>query len=207
MPPPAPIAKPEPAAAQGEHGEEDGLNDYMAQLFQRLGVRNSEMAANSAPPASPSAGHVSAPTRPAKPAATPKREEKPAQAPFQAGEFKARSVAAERGTDFSALRELANVNARAAVANHQIKTSEKASRWKGIIAAGTGLVSLGACGATLLGYHQALPAAVGGLAAMVIFGAKSIRLRRSAKKTTRSLDDVLQRSAAKLREGAEKTAD
>jgi hypothetical protein len=32
-------------------------------------------------------------------------------------------------------------------------------------------------------------------------------LRRSAKKTTRSLDDVLQRSAAKLREGAEKTAD
>ncbi len=70
-----------------------------------------------------------------------------------------------------------------------------------------GLVGLGACGCTWLGYHQALPAAVGGLAAMVIFGAKSIRLRRSAKKTTRSLDDVLQRSAAKLRDGAEKSAD
>ncbi|MBA4018394.1 MAG: hypothetical protein C0483_14605 [Pirellula sp.] len=210
MPAPAPVAKPAPvpaAAAHGEHSEEDGLNDYMAQLFQRLGVRNSEMAANSTPPPSSSIGHISTPTRPTMAAPAPKPVEKAPQAPLQAAEFKARSVAAERTTDLSALRELCNVNARAAVANHQIKTSEKASRWKGFVAAGTGLISLAACGATLLGYPHALPVAVGGLATMLFFASKSLRLRSSAKKTTRSLDDVLQRSAAKLRDGAEKSND
>ncbi|MGC3966807.1 MAG: hypothetical protein QM775_05370 [Pirellulales bacterium] len=201
-PSPPPPPQPAPRPAGHAEGEDDSLNDYMAQLFQRLGVRQGDAPAAPAPqqrsePAAPS----SSPSRAAAPKPQPSptaKEEKP-QAPLNPAEFRARSVAAEKKSDLNALRELANVDARAAVANHQIKTTEKASQWKGYLAMCCGLTSVAGVVVTVLGYANALPVTAGGIAAMLIFGTKSLRLRRKATKSTRSLDDVLQRSAAKMR--------
>jgi len=196
-----PIRRPElpavVAAPSGEH-EDDSLNDYMAQLFQRLGVQRGEQPAASPPPRSE-------PSRPV--AATTENQDTPADrlaapsersvAPLSAAEFKARSVAAERKTDLSTLRELANVNARTAVASHQIRTGTKASRWKASLAIASAVVTVGACVAAPLGYPNALPIALGALVVTALFGIKSIKLRRNVKTTARSLDDVLQKSGVK----------
>ena len=200
------IRRAEPAAVAAPAGEQedDSLSDYMAQLFQRLGVQRGEQAADCPTPQRPQPQHSQS-SRPA--AAMTENQDEPAQrpaessersvAPLSAAEFKARSVAAERKSDLSTLRELANVNARTAVASHQIRTGTKASRWKGSLALASAVVTVGACVAALLGYPNALPAALGGLAVTALFGIKSIKLRRNVKTTARSLDDVLQKSGGK----------
>jgi len=191
--PPRPAA-PEPAAA--DH-DEDSLNDYMAQLMQRLGVRNDAQAAPAAKAAEPARTMMS---RPATPAATvPKSDEnKPALAPLEPGEFKARSVAAERNSDLTALRALANANARTAITTHQIKTTKTASKWKGIVAS-TALITSGVGGYFyFLGHQEGLYCMATGVLVAAAFGLQSFGLKHSAQKSTRSLDDVLTKSNAKM---------
>ncbi|MCE9603911.1 MAG: FHA domain-containing protein [Planctomycetia bacterium] len=199
--PPRPVMQParapEPAAA-GEHAnEEDSLNDYMAQLMQRLGVRNDSQAAAAAA-AKPEPVNNSAARPMAKPAAPKPVEEKPALAPFEPGEFKARSVAAERSSDLSALRALANANARTAITTHQIKTTHTASRWKGVVA--TLALSTSGIGAYFYynDHHQGIYCMASGVIAAIAFGLQSFGLKHRAQKSTRSLDDVLSKSNAKM---------
>lgn len=191
--PPRPAA-PEPAAA--DH-DEDSLNDYMAQLMQRLGVRNDAAAAPAAKAAEPARTMMSRPATPA--AAAPKSDENmPALAPLEPGEFKARSVAAERNSDLTALRALANANARTAITTHQIKTTKTASKWKGIVASAA-LITSGVGGYFyFLGHQEGLYCLATGVLVAAAFGLQSFGLKHSAQKSTRSLDDVLTKSNAKM---------
>lgn len=196
-PAPQPARAPEPAAA--EH-DEDSLNDYMAQLMARLGVQNQGGAAKSAAAASTSSSpaHSSAPMASA--AATPQKPAEPAAplAPLQASEFKARSVAAERASDLSALRALANQNARTAITTHQIKTTTTASKWKKIVAASALVVGCVGAYFHFTGHKEGYNCMVAGVLVAVAFYAQSIGLKKRAKSTTRSLDDVLNKSNAKM---------
>lgn len=197
-PAPQPARAPEPAAA--EHDEES-LNDYMAQLMARLGVKND---GNSAPKQASAPAQSSGPVRSAAPSAPMSAAlQKPAEqvaplAPLSASEFKARSVAAERNSDLSALRALANANARTAITTHQIKTTTTASKWKKVVAA-SALVT-GCVGAYFhfTGHQEGYYCMVAGVFVAVAFYAQSIGLKKRAKSTTRSLDDVLNKSNAKM---------
>jgi len=195
-PAPQPVRAPEPASA--EH-DEDSLNDYMAQLMARLGVRNDNNAAapkqtaasaSTSSPIRQSDSSVAAPQKPAEPAVP--------LAPLSASEFKARSVAAERGSDLSALRALANANARTAITTHQIKTTKTASKWKGIVASAALVTSCVGGYFYFLGHQEGLYCMGAGVVIAVGFGLQSVGLKQRAKSTTRSLDDVLNKSNAKM---------
>jgi hypothetical protein len=195
--PPRPAA-PAPVAAHDHANDDESLNDYMAQLMQRLGVRNdAQAAANAKPVVEPARSMMTRPTAPA--AAAAKQEEtKPILAPLEPGEFKARSVAAERNSDLSALRALANANARTAITTHQIKTTQKASKWKGVVAGTAVITSAAGAYFYFTGHQEGLYCMATGVLVAVAFGLQSVGLKARASKSTRSLDDVLTKSNAKM---------
>lgn len=191
-PPPPPRPVPPPKAPEHHEGDES-LDDYMQLLFQRLGVKNQTPEA---PPASSSTRSVAKQevaveeSEPAAPVAP--------VIPLTASEFKARSVAAERKSDLSALRELANVSAKTAIAKHQVKTQSSKSKWKLITAAGSlGLAGVSALSYFVLGHDWAKYGAIGGLAVTVLSVFQSAGFKRGATKTARTLDDVLQKSSGR----------
>jgi hypothetical protein len=195
--------RPQPAApragAETGRGENDeSLDAYMSQLFQRLGVKQSPTAPQSQSSGMPERVQVrnvetesAAPRQPAPAPAAP-------TTPLLAAEFKARSVAAERGSDLSAMRELANMNARAAVQTHQIKRASSTSKWKAVVA---GISFTAACYG-VFEYVRENPAglyiAAAGVLVGAVFVAQYLGWKRTARKSARSLDDVLRSSTAKL---------
>lgn len=196
-PPPPPAAvSPKPAAVE-HHEPEESLDVYMQQLFQRLGVKQG---------AAPAAAASPSPTTTRTPVADPQVEaaaEKsvapPAPVvPLTAEEFKARSVAAERKSDLSALRELANVSAKTAIAKHQVKTQSNKSKWKLLTALGS-LAVAGVSGWAYLiqGYDWGKYGVVAGAAIAVLSMLQSFGAKYRAAKSARSLDDVLQKSMSR----------
>jgi hypothetical protein len=189
---PQTAARPEPQPKPVEpHEGEESLDDYMQQLFQRLGVKPE--SAPAAPAPSPSRPHdePDAAERQPAPEAAP-------QSPLTAGEFKARSVAAERKSDLSTLRELANVTAHAAIAKHQVTTQSDKSKWTLTAAVSAfALSGIGGVAYVMTGHIAAIGAAVACLAAGLYFGVRSAGLKHGAAKSARSLDDVLHKSAGR----------
>lgn len=114
-PAPEPVHEPQNV---DEDDHESSIEDYMAQLMQRM--QGGPAAAKSAPtkpqPTSRSAEKVEKP-----------KAEKPVEEPqevLQASEYKPRSSAPEQTSNLAAMRDLANQTARSA-----IKTSSSKMRW------------------------------------------------------------------------------
>jgi hypothetical protein len=198
-PPPAPM--PQPAVAIPEptvkHEGDEALNDYMQQLFKRLGVKQGEQ------PAVPETKPVPTAATPAQPAVTAQpetpREPAPALPPLSMAEFKARSVAAERKSDLSALRELANLQSKAAITKHDVKRESHASKWKMIVGGlsfATGAVCLWSY---WTGHNISQFGAIAGFTGSLLFLVQSAGLKKQAKQSARSLDDVLQKSAGRAK--------
>lgn len=191
-----PKPQPAPTAGAGVHHEGDeALDDYMQQLFQRLGVKQSGPM-----PSKETKPEPAVPSRVAvvdAPAAEKTAEPDPSLPPLAPGEFKARSVAAERKSDLSALRELANMQAKTNIAKHDIKRGSSKSKWKlrvGAASIAGGLV----CGGLYLTGHEMLPGypiSEAGAALGLTVGAfcllQSLGLNYKAKKSARSLNAVL----------------
>jgi len=191
-PPPRPMPVPAPAV---HHEGEESLDDYMKQLFQRLGVRNDERNVSQSTSSNPQ------PVREAPKSKIVKLEpEIPAapQSPLTAGEFKARTVALESKASLSSLRELANVTAKAAIATHQVRTQSKKSKWRLACAVAAFAASAG-CGVgyLALGHDLAKYGVVAGLVIGVLCSVQSAGFKKRAAKSARSLDDVLQKSAGR----------
>lgn len=194
-PPPAPA--PQPAPAPHREGDES-LDDYMQQLFKRLGVNQSQNAqpVAEAPAKRPMMSMPAPAPRVEEPTTNEKSAEAPpALPPLQPEEFKARSVAAERKSDFTALRELANMQAKTAITKHQI--TKQSSRSKGkLVVAILSMAMTAYCGwSYYLGYDVAKYGIGVGILTAVLFAVQSIRLKQKSKKSARSLDDVLHKSA------------
>ena len=210
LPQPAPIERaPEPArpAAGAGHEQNEGeLDAYMSQLFARLGVKQSPTApTNESKPAREESASRAAATSEAKPVpAVPAVS----QAPLEAGEFKARSVAAERGCDLSAMREIANLSARTAIQKHEIRSAVDTSKLRMIGAAlSAGAAATGAWvwlvqdqmwGAALL------VAAIGSTSYCLV---QSAKMNVSVRKKSRSLDDVIRGTTAKMNEQPAESAE
>ena len=193
VPPPSAVAQPQ-APAEPDHAEGDEqLDAYMAQLMSRLGVKQPPSAGNDAKRAAQPQSDSAAPSSDAPPAPPPA-----SVAPLDPSEFKARSVAAERKSDLTVLRELAKVNARAAIHKHEIRSAADGSRWRSLIA----LTGIGAASIGGFVWYQGHPlgamlAGVGAIAA-AMFSGRSLGLKQKARSKTRSLDDVL-RSEAQIK--------
>ncbi len=122
------------ASGDSETGEEESVEDYMARLLNRM--RSDK----------PTASSVSKSEAPSKPAPVAKPIE-PVVAEPQLEPLKSlpRSQAPEFGADLSAMRELANQSARAAIHTHQrksivLRVAEQSAVGAGVAALGGGLV-------------------------------------------------------------------
>lgn len=104
-----------------EDDHESSIEDYMAQLMQRM---QGGPAALSAPAAAPKAVPRSQPAQKAKPEVVAKPVEEAPQPVLDPSEYKPRSNAPEQTSNLAAMRDLANQTARSA-----IKTSTKKVRW------------------------------------------------------------------------------
>ena len=97
-----------PISAQHPHGGEESIDDYMSRLMQRVRSTAGEASATGVGVESPK------PSKPPAAASSPTVEVKP-QEPASAPP---RTVAPEKRTDLSALRELANLAAHSAISHH-----------------------------------------------------------------------------------------
>src|SRR5262249_51712430 len=161
---------------------EESLDAYMQQLFQRLGVNQGKQPAPEAKP------------QPTQTQAAPRVEEtkptdeapKPAPAPLpmlQPGEFKARSSAAERRAHLSALRELANFQAKTAITKHQITRKASVSKSKLTIAGlSIGLGLYGCYAYFIQGFDVAKFGAGSGLGVGLLYVMQSLGAKLQAKK-------------------------
>ncbi len=101
------------------HSDDDSIDDYMTKLLQRM----RGMSADEPPPAQQpaSTARASEPTPAADPSAGKNTEASPPDAvenPLKPSKFEPRSAAPERTHDLAAMREIANISARAAIATH-----------------------------------------------------------------------------------------
>jgi hypothetical protein len=193
-PPPAPAPQPAPAA---HHEGDESLDDYMQQLFQRLGVKQGAAPVAEPPPKRPMMSMPAPAARVEEPTNEKSAEAPPALPPLQPEEFKARSVAAERKSDFTALRELANMQAKTAITKHQITKQSSRSKGKLVIAIlSTAMTAY--CGWSYYNGYDVAKYGIGvGILTAVLFAVQAVRLKQKSKKSARSLDDVLHKSAVR----------
>lgn len=131
---------PTPAVFGEVQGEED-VEDYMSQLFNRL--RGPEAGAAAMALSQESSGKPAKPTKQAEP--QPVSEEKAAPVEMlKESEFKPIAVAPERGRNMDAMRDLANENARNAVA------ASRSKREKAAVLAQLAIAGIGAMAAAVL---------------------------------------------------------
>lgn len=113
---PAPVERKRPAPEPAGDEEED-ISAYMAQLLQRVGGRKGEAVE----PSAPAARSEAAPASPTTTAASePAPEPEPAQPLLDPREMTPRSLPPELSANLSAMRAIANRNARDAVTKHMI---------------------------------------------------------------------------------------
>ncbi len=161
-------------SAPREEQEEDSIDDYMARLLERLGAKGVSQRPSELEPS----------RRPAKSASRePKREEAAPEPPKllrDPSEMTPRAVAAESSRDLSAMRELAILNARAAIDLHERQTLLQRFFSKAF----TSFVAVVAAALLFWFYVQgneaSLPLAVLALAAAVAWAWQYLALRRAA---------------------------
>ncbi len=128
----------EPYTVEASHAssgddEEESIDDYMAKLMARVRGIAVEENPKSAKPAASSVKQ----TPRSNPPAQEKKSEPPAAAPQEGlkdEEFRPRTVAPEKTDHLSAMRELANQNARMALDSHTRQQLRSGMRWKLITA-------------------------------------------------------------------------
>jgi hypothetical protein len=194
MPTPDPAPMTKPAAAETHHEGDESLDAYMKQLFNRLGVNQGKQPA---PEVKPQPMQHAAPSHVEETSESAAAAPKPAPLPLlQPGEFKARSSAAERRSDLAALRELANFQAKTAIAKHQISRTSKNSKGKmtiGVLSLGMGLYCTYAY--LIQGWDHAKYGMAAGAGIAALHMLQSLGLKCSAKRSARSLDDVIQKTS------------
>jgi chromosome segregation ATPase len=125
---------PSPSKPAQEEEEEESIDSYMSQLMKRLGV-NQSPAANVR-----NSTETAAPRQPAKPAERADSVEDKQQPSDNAvkrrkpAEMSPRAEAPEKNVDMSAFRDLANLSAKQALGQHDIKRLKSESRMKAVLA-------------------------------------------------------------------------
>lgn len=121
--------------------DEDGdIQDYMAQLMQRVGTPESK---SSAPSDNDGERTVATPTQtPTQAAPVDVESEDSEPAPLEASEFVPRAVAPEASSNLQALRAVANTSARTAIAKHQRRSMDRRALLWGFGAIVSGIVCL-----------------------------------------------------------------
>ena len=132
------------AARQDESGE-DSIDDYMSKLMERLGRKTAYSSARPAPVPVVDTPHVPEPSpsepSPSEPTPSELSEEEAVDLkPAPPIEMRPRAMPAERSVDFSAMRELANLNARTAIDAHGRRQAEQRGIGK-VAAAGAACVA------------------------------------------------------------------
>ncbi|MGH7139026.1 MAG: hypothetical protein ACREHD_25045, partial [Pirellulales bacterium] len=113
---PQPVAEAgpaKPAHADGHHDEQDSIDAYMAQLMARLG-KPGYAPPQEVAPQPPQVSETVPEPQAAAPATAPRQPSKL----WDPSEMGRRAAPPELATDLSAMRELANLNARAAIDTH-----------------------------------------------------------------------------------------
>lgn len=135
----------ETSARLAEDGEEESIDEYMAKLMARVrGLTKDDSPKSNPAPAQKSAGSESDSATKVEPSLEKKSESVPAApkpSELTDSEFRPRAVAPEKTDHLSAMRELANKNARMALDSHTRKMLLANMRWKLVIA----LVALFTC--------------------------------------------------------------
>jgi hypothetical protein len=165
-------------APRDEH-EEDSIDDYMARLLERLGAKGVSQRTSEL---EPSRRPTKAPTR------EPERQEAAPEPPKllrDPSEMAPRAVAAESSRDLSAMRELAILNARAAIDLHERQTLIQRFFSKAF----TSFVAIVAAALLfwfyLQGNEASLPLALLALAAAVVWAWQYLALRQAARRRRR----------------------
>jgi chromosome segregation ATPase len=117
-----------PAHADGHHDEQDTIDAYMAQLMARLG-KSGYVPPQDVAPQPPQISNTAPEPEVAAPPAPPRQAPK-LRDPSEMGR---RALPPELATDLSAMRELANLNARAAIDTHARSTLVKAWLSKALV--------------------------------------------------------------------------
>jgi len=120
-------AQPE-APSESPHHEEESIDQYMARLLERMRNPASSSQGPAAPPQTQEAGRVEVPNA----ETPPEGDSLPAEEPLRA--LTPRAVAPERTIDLSAMRELANFSASAAIERHTRGRLVRASGGKFLVA-------------------------------------------------------------------------
>ena len=110
-----------PVSEQHPHSGEESIDDYMSRLMQRVRVSAGE------PPATGAAAESPKPSAAVSSSASNVKPSEPVSAP-------PRAVAAEKRTDLSALRELANLAAHSAISHHAHRVLKNHMYSKALIA-------------------------------------------------------------------------
>jgi hypothetical protein len=168
---------PATAAPREAAHDEDSIDDYMARLMERLGAKG---AATQQP---------AAPEAPRRPSTAPQREPEyaepapePARMLRDPSEMTPRAVAPESSSDLLAMRELAILNARAAIDLHERQTLMQRFFSKAFTSFVAAVATVLLIWFYLQGHQMALPLALLALAASVTWGWQYLRLRRSSRR-------------------------
>ena len=127
-PAPQPIVPPPASADEDEDGS---IQDYMAQLMQRVGGGETAPVTQQVAP-KPAAKPAAAPKDDPKPSAPDKSE--PAAKPLDPSEFVPRAVAPEATSGLKALRAVANTSTRSAINRHQRRSLDSKAIISGFVA-------------------------------------------------------------------------
>ena len=136
--PPAPSPTPPPLV---NDDDDASIQDYMAQLMQRVGGGSAAPEPVATKPAAtkPAATQPTPPPQTERPAAP-----EPAPKPLDPSEFVPRAIAPEATSGLKALRAVANTSTRSAIHRHQRRSMDT----KAILCLAVGLVSFAVCVAT-----------------------------------------------------------